>query len=123
MQQRIIARGNGHDGEAPDARPGKDGFRDDGTGKERAELQTKNGGDGDQRITQSVAQKDRRGRKALGAGRAHVITGEFFEHGAAHHARQDRGQGGTERNGWQDVVQSATTTGHREPAEFDRERE
>ena len=38
--KRIIARRNGLHGEAADAGPGKNGFRDDGAGKERAELQT-----------------------------------------------------------------------------------
>ena len=60
----------------------------------RAELQTENRDDGHESVGKSVAEEHAPLRQAFGARGTHVIAPQFFDHRAAHHAREDRGQRG-----------------------------
>src|ERR1700730_3506241 len=110
LQQWVVAGGNGLYREAGDAGPGENCFCDDSTSQQRAELQTENGNDGDERVSKRVAKQNGAQRKAFGTSGSNVIARKFFEHGAANHACENRSQRGTESCGRQDVVAGASAS-------------
>ncbi len=73
LHQRIVAIGDGADGEAAEAGPTEDGFSDDGAGQQCAELEAHHGHYGDQGVGQGVAADDGGLAEALGAGGADVV--------------------------------------------------
>lgn len=73
LDEGVVAVGDGADGETAEAGPTEDGFRDDGSGEERAELKADDGDDGDQGVGQGVAADDGELGEALGAGGANVV--------------------------------------------------
>jgi len=121
LQERVVAVGDGVDGEASDAGPAEDFFGDDGSGEERSELEAEECDDRDERVAQGVAQDDDALGQALGAGGADVVLIELFEHGGADHAGEDGGEGAAHGDGGQDEMGEATGSADREPAELDRD--
>src|ERR1700752_5270623 len=79
LEKRLVAVGDGGDGEASDAGPAEDGFGDDGPGVERSELQAEEGDDGNERVAQGMLIDDGALGQALGASGADVVLAEFFE--------------------------------------------
>ena len=122
MQQRVVARLDGLDGEASDAGPGKNGFGDDGAGEQRAELQADDGDDGNERVGKGVMKEYGAFGQAFGAGGAHVIAVQLFEHCAAHHARENGRERRTQRERREHQMRHAAAAGNREPAQLDGEK-
>jgi hypothetical protein len=50
LEEGVVSRRNGLDGKAANAGPGKNGFGDDGAGEESAELEAKDGDDGNEGV-------------------------------------------------------------------------
>ncbi len=73
MHKVVIAIADSGDGEASNAGPGKNGFGDDGSREQRAELQAEHGDDGNHGVTQGVAIDDGALGQAFGAGSANVV--------------------------------------------------
>jgi len=93
LDEGIVAVGDGGEGEAADTGPAEDRLGDDGSGEERAELETDDGEDRDECVPQRVAINDGAFRQAFGAGGADVVLTQFFKHGCADHACEDGSQG------------------------------
>src|SRR6185437_4972662 len=117
LQQRIIARFNGLHSEAANSRPGKNRLGDNGSGEKGAELQTENGENGNQRVAKRVAQQHGAFGEAFRARCADVIASQLFEHGGAHHARENRGERGSQRDGRKDQMRDAATSADRQPTD------
>lgn len=117
LEKRIIAGLDGLNSEAADARPGEDGFGDDGTGEKSAELKAENGDDRNERVAKGVTEQNSGFGKSLGAGGADIIGRQLFDDRTAHHARQDGGKSGTEGDGREDEVREAPAARDREPSE------
>ena len=101
LRQREVARGDGADRHAADARPGEHGLGDDRAAEQEADLQADQRDDRDHRVAQRVTDGDAPVRGALGARRAHIVGAQRFEQRRARHARHrsdehraqgDRGQ-------------------------------
>jgi len=122
LHQIVIAVRDGLDGETADARPTKDRLGHDCAGQQRSELQAQHGDDGDHGVAQRVAVDDGALGQAFGAGGADVILAEFFEHGGAHHARQDGGQRAAHGDGGQHEIGERTRSGNGEPSQLDGEK-
>src|SRR5216684_2279311 len=60
------------------------------------------------RVAKGVPKKNRACGEPLGPRRADVVARQLFDHRAAHHARENRGKRGAERNGGQDEVEQAS---------------
>ena len=70
LHQRIVAIGDGADGQPPQAWPTEDGFRHNGPGQQSSKLQANDGNDGNQGVGQGVAADHSALAEALGAGGA-----------------------------------------------------
>src|SRR5581483_9500546 len=117
----VVAVADGGDGEAAESGPGKDRFRHDGAGEQRAELQSNDGQHGDERVAERVAIDDVALGHALGARGADVVLAEFFEHGCAHHAGEDGGEGTAQRDGRENKAGPTSGAGDGQKAEIDGE--
>lgn len=107
------------DGEAANARPGKNGFGDDGAGEESAELKTKDDDDWNEGVAQSVTKENGSGGQTLRAGGADIIARKLFEHRTTNHASKNGCEGGTQSGGGKNVIQRPTASGNGEPTELD----
>src|SRR5215218_6105404 len=112
LQHGIIAAEDGIDEPFADARPGKDGFREDRAGEQHAHLQADHRYDGDEGVAQGMQGDDPEPGEPLRLGGADVILAENFQHGRARHASDDGERNGAEHDGGQDQVV------HRRPEGF-----
>src|SRR5437773_8809081 len=101
LHERIVARKDRVDHEAPDAGQREDVFRDHRAADQRAELEAHDGDDGDERILQHVAVDDRALGQPFRARRAHPVLAQRLEQARAQRARDDRRQRQPERRGRQ----------------------
>ena len=72
-----------------------------------ADLQADGGDDRDQRIAQRMHADDAERRQALGAGGAHIVLAQHFQHRRARLARDDGERDGAEHDRRQDQMADA----------------
>ena len=118
LQKRIVASRDGLYREAADAGPGENCLGYDGAGEEGSKLQAQNCDDGDQRVSQTVAEEHGSCAESFCARGADVIGGEFFKHCATNHARQNCSKRGPERCGRKDVAAEPTSSGYGQQTNF-----
>ena len=82
-------------------------------------MQSEDGDDGNHGIAQGVAVDDGSFRKSFGARGANIVLTQFFQHGCAHHAGEDRGQSAAHGNGGKHEVGESSGTGHGKQSEID----
>ena len=71
-------------------------------------MQAEDGENGDQGVSERVAEQDRDGMKSLGAGGADVVARKLLDYGDANHAREDGGERGAEGDGRKDEMRSTS---------------
>src|SRR3989338_2795529 len=91
LDQRVVPGLDGLDGKAPDPRPGEDGLRDDGAGKESAELKPYNRDDREKGIAEGVFQPDPPLAQSFGPGSLDVILVNGLQKARADHPDKDGG--------------------------------
>src|SRR3972149_6263256 len=91
---RVVAVVDGLDREPPDAGPRKDRLRHHGAAEERAELQPRDGDDGDRGVLEGVLGHHEELREPLGPGRPDIVGAQHLEDGRArgpgHRRRMNR---------------------------------
>ena len=80
-------------------------------------MQAEDGEYRDERVAKSVPEKNRGGRKPLGARGADIVAGKLLDYGNAHHAREDRGERGAESDRRQNQMRRAAASGNGQPSE------
>src|SRR5262249_3029173 len=99
--------------------PGEDGFGDNGSGQQAAQLKTENGENGKEGISQYVNIEDPPLSGTFCASRSHVVGRKFFENTGAKHANQDCGQSQTKRKRRQNHMHPAAVSGYGKPSQGD----
>src|SRR5690625_5009806 len=123
LDDREVFRPDRVDREPADARPGEDGFRDDGSGKQSAELQADYGDDRNQGVAEGVPVNDAAALHAFGAGRADIVLAHRFnQRGAGHAGNRSDGARSERRRGQDVILPAVAASGCREPFECERKK-
>ena len=85
----VVPGQDGLIGHAPHARPGENGFDDDGSADESRQNQSEHGDEGEQRIPEGMFVVDLVRREPLGLGRSNIVLPLHLQHLAPHISGED----------------------------------